>query len=135
MKTIGWVALGWMMAVASACGGKVVADGNPGGGGNTGAGGEGGAGGGAGSGQFCGGVSNPPALSFCGGSATTGAGMASCISDLCDLSNNKFESNCTSTTCTCSLNGAVKCTCALQGAGDFCSGTQPCCPWAAAKGL
>jgi hypothetical protein len=128
----------WMAAAAVlmtaliGCGGKVIVDGLPAGQGGAGVGGHGTGGSGQGNGgASCMDPPDPSTLKNCGGNAaTTGSGPIMCISDLCDSSNNKFESSCQGSVCHCLVNGEEKCTCVLNEPGTFCSGTNlPCCPW------
>jgi hypothetical protein len=109
----------------AACGGKVVADGNAGGGYT---GGTGGGTGGTGSSWtgYCMNAPDMSALTFCGASSGT---EGSCIeNDFCDAQGNKWSAICSSQACACQYNGATVCTCVLATAGDFCTSTPTCCP-------
>jgi hypothetical protein len=129
------------IVLLAACGGNVVVDTTGGtgagtstststatqtggGGGTTTLPGVGSVGGGPGAGgATCFNLPNPAALSLCGGSS----GGGSCSFIFCDTSSNMWEADCSSSACSCTLNGMELCTCALSSAGDFCNGTPDCC--------
>jgi hypothetical protein len=93
---------------------------------------------GAGGAGGAGGVSNacqtPPPhgqLTFCGGSASVGAGMPmQCGTFLCDEDNNQWEAFCDAMGCTCTYNNVDICTCTFSGGAMGCDGIQGngCCP-------
>ncbi len=132
-KIITWLGAGSMALAVVACGGKVVVDGvgeNTGGAGGTGSQSTGSSTV-SGTPQGCGDVilPSPGELMGCSGGVSTGSGVTTCETDLCDANGNIFGAVCSGNTCSCQLNGFAKCGCTTAGITDFCSQGTPCCPW------
>lgn len=131
-KLVTWLGGATITLAVVACGGKVIVDGpgeNSGGAPNTttttsttts-----------SGTQPGCGDIvlPSPADLTGCSAGVTTGSGMTTCESDMCDSNGNIYGAICTGSTCSCQLNGFTKCGCTTEGVTDFCAAGPACCPW------